>query len=118
MVAFIQNDQTREIYQVVSSPMDPITSVRPIYNNNPFGNVRTYPNPAIYSVTVEFASKLPGNCEMFLFNLNGKAVKTYRLFRDISLFNFDVSDLANGMYIMQIRMSNKLVTSRKLVVAH
>jgi hypothetical protein len=115
IIAFIQDDQTREIYQVVSVITEPITSIRPVFADNS-ESIKLYPNPATYNVSIEFNNALPANCQMVIVDLNGKLLKTFLLLKNTSLFNFDVAGLASGMYIVQVRKANKIIASQKLLI--
>ncbi len=76
-----------------------------------------FPNPLQTEATVDFSAKTQGKVHIAIADLTGRIVKSY----DITVsaaetrFNFDLSELQNGMYLMNINdgISQK---SAKLVV--
>lgn len=61
------------------------------------------PNPAHNNVTIYLKSGISSN-ELNMFDLNGKLVRRFDLSEDIgsSYYNFNVEDIENGVYILNI----------------
>jgi hypothetical protein len=77
---------------------------------NPAAKVSVYPNPATNYISVNKDEHL---LEIAVFNLVGRKLKT---FRDIKKDEqYDVSDLPNGMYLVQVIDDNKkIVTTQRI----
>ena len=74
-------------------------------------NLNIYPNPAnLGFVSITFNEKVQG--EMNIFTLEGKVVKTAFIHSDEQI---DISDLANGTYLVRFNVENKELT-QKLVI--
>ena len=105
--AFAKNKQDLLIFPVVEGEIEPDVDVDEALE--PFAAVT--PNPAKNTVMVECSSAISS---MEIFNMDGKRV----LYRHVSATSdsFDVSDWANGMYVVRITTTNGTVT-RKFLVA-
>ncbi|MBI5914589.1 MAG: T9SS type A sorting domain-containing protein [Bacteroidetes bacterium] len=78
--------------------------------SNPPIKISIYPNPATNYISV---NKDENVREIAVFNLVGRKLKTFqRIEKDE---HYDVSDLPNGMYLVQIiDNSNKIVTTQRI----
>ncbi|MCK5775903.1 MAG: Omp28-related outer membrane protein [Bacteroidales bacterium] len=76
-------------------------------NNVEANNTRVYPNPA--SNMINIASDLTIE-SINIFNQAGQLVKTQKL--NSSSFNQDISDLPKGIYMIQLKTVNTIITKR------
>jgi hypothetical protein len=74
-----------------------------------FDNLKLYPNPASDAIIIEGADKVT----IQLFNATGRMLKIIDTYSDVTSIN--VSDLANGIYILKIDNGNSVVT-RNLII--
>lgn len=74
--------------------------------------VDVYPNPATNHITIDH---LAAGQIVRIFNLNGKLVK--HLNTTAKRLSIPVSDLSNGVYVIQIVDSNQRLITKKIVVA-
>ena len=78
-----------------------------------YDQVKIYPNPASNKITVEFNQPVTGESEIILFEVSGRKILTKKL---VSLkTEINVSDLASGIYVAEIRTGISLC-NRKLVI--
>jgi hypothetical protein len=89
------------------------------YNIMPNGTLwHLYPNPAQSLVT--FSYHLPDNtqnAELIISDINGKIIAQSNLnWVEKGIFEFDVSNLAEGLYLYQIKTENEQSMPMKLVV--
>ena len=72
--------------------------------------IAVYPNPATSFISIDNADNVK---QIAVFNLVGKRLKTFdNVVKDE---RYDVSDLPNGMYLVQIiDLSNKIVTTQRV----
>ncbi len=78
---------------------------------------KIYPNPAQTFVTIE--GELPVNCteaKVQLLNSNGQILKTTTYNSEIK--TIDVSDLKNGMYLLEIIYNKKQKSTYKIIVTN
>jgi len=81
------------------------------------GKMKLFPNPARDQITVEFTEPPGGNIETLqILDLSGRTVATYPW--QGNLGNYDVSDLAEGLYIVEIVQEGRQISSNKIIVQH
>lgn len=97
--------------------------LRPRKNNeNPFSNIKLYPNPVLHSqkVNIEFETKEEGKVSLRLFSLDNKLIdsKEYQAANGINRIGYFMNvQLASGMYVIQLREKNNLlVRTEKLII--
>jgi Secretion system C-terminal sorting domain/Pregnancy-associated plasma protein-A len=89
-------------------------SLEVTFENAGFG---LYPNPAIGQVTVEVPMEADGNVNVAILDPAGKTALAQQqtLSKGENRFTFDVSNLPNGVYFVQVR-NGEFAKTRKLVV--
>lgn len=107
VLVWIQNMDTKEIYQGNSLMMTDITTS---LDETKTVKLDIYPNPTSKMFTIESGSAIQ-NIEMY--NHLGQLVKTQATKGNI--LNFDVSDLEPGIYFIKIFSHDQVIT-RKLVI--
>ncbi len=88
------------------------------YNNNKINNI--YPNPAYGAANIEIELSKSAKVEINAYDISGK--KICNLYNaqtpeGISTISFDVSNLANGNYVIEMLTSDSRTTT-KMMVAH
>jgi hypothetical protein len=78
---------------------------------------RVFPNPVHDDATIEFGAKMQGAARVNIIDLTGRIVKNYdmNVSAEAARFNLDLSDLQNGLYIMNVR-SGAEQKSTKLMI--
>ncbi|WP_158862014.1 leucine-rich repeat domain-containing protein [Maribellus comscasis] len=73
-------------------------------NNKPDNKLNVYPNPTTGKCTVRYYVSTPTNCEIMLFDINGRKIK-HQLSgfqtEGYHQFELDYNDLPNGIYIIK-----------------
>ena len=79
-------------------------------------SVRILPNPSNGNINIT-VNDVEGNITITLYNLIGETVKSFATTESSSVFNknMDLSNLANGTYMVKIQSGNKIAT-KKLVI--
>ncbi|HTL81179.1 MAG TPA: T9SS type A sorting domain-containing protein [Bacteroidia bacterium] len=86
---------------------------------NPIGavgnSISIYPNPFNAATTIHFSSS-PKNAELKIFNLYGQEVRTIE---NISTSDIQIErkDLTDGIYFIQLINANKIITTKKIIIA-
>jgi len=106
VIVFIQNMDTREIYQGTSQMMTEIVGMDEVKTFE----MEVYPNPSTNRVTIKAGSSIQ---KLEIFNQLGQMVK--QIESDYHILNMDVSDLDKGIYLVKVISHNKEIT-RKLVI--
>lgn len=91
-------------------------------NENPFSNIKLYPNPVLHSqkVNIDFEITEEGKVSLRLFSLDNKLIdsKEYQAVNGINRIGYVTNaQLGSGIYVIQlIDKNNHLVITEKLVV--
>ncbi|HEX2920076.1 MAG TPA: T9SS type A sorting domain-containing protein [Bacteroidales bacterium] len=116
VIAFIQDVNTREIYQAVSSVESEIVVGTDDIRNDNFRSFSVYPNPASDNLTVRFDEELKTNTLIRIFNLNGELIRTYNTGSGISSYPIDDIGLKGGFYIMRVKSGKRDMGFLKFVI--
>jgi len=116
VVAFVQNTNTREVFQAATTIMttgieESLTKILSDFN--------IFPNPASYEVILNFNLENDVELSIELVNLLGESVAkvpTKRYARGEYAQKLDISNLTNGIYFATIKSSNQ-VLSKKFIVS-
>lgn len=77
--------------------------------------VSVYPDPARTASSVLLAEQAINSVTLYVVNLNGTVVRTYTYDGGQQQLNFDVSDLQDGVYNIQVQEQGKSMQSVKLL---
>jgi len=94
-----------------------IASAVSIENPSDLGVVHIFPNPATEVLNIEYQGIKQGATEATLFDLSGKAVKTQTLplNEGFNLVQMQLSDLAKGIYMLQVGEGEKAFREKVVV---
>lgn len=109
VVAFVQNNTTREVYQANSK-----SSVLLAAEGESFP-LLLFPNPSSDQTFLSFETKASERVMVRVFNLEGKLVKEQdfgRMPQGVQLLQMDNTNLQNGLYLYQIIKGDAVVTRR------
>lgn len=76
-------------------------------------DVKVFPNPATDNLTVQYQARATG--VLSLFHVSGVQVKTLPLTTENSTYNLDMSDLANGYYLLRIEEVGALPVTQRVI---
>ena len=118
IVVFLQNESTKEIYQVSYNPniSDPgvVTGVEPVLAED----VQIYPIPANHEMHVVMPGALLNTAPLLMIDQTGRTALQSAIPAGQSSKTLNVSDLAPGVYILQINVGNGNFTRKKVMVVH
>lgn len=126
-LSFIMKDYNGDVYQLVFSGTTgagtgkmyftkELFSTVSLEENSPVLNVGVFPNPAQSFLTINFElenTNIP--TQIRLLDINGRQVKSITsnfMNSGVNQINTDVSDLKQGIYLLQITAGNKSITKR------
>jgi hypothetical protein len=118
VVAFVQNEDTREIYQTTIDKRDylPPTSDNGIYLDQPL-KIIVFPNPASGITYVKFNQPVNDKCRIELFDNIGKLLYSDEICKGEELVHFNTADLNNGLYILRIADNKRVIDVKKLIIS-
>jgi plastocyanin len=129
VIAFIQNSQTKEVYQAgsevistakssinISTPnaIETAPKVQPEVKEITFG---MYPNPVISKLTIEFSSQLPADADIRIYDFQGAVKATYKVASGESEIVIEDISLKAGIYLIRISSGGIDLGHRKLIVS-
>ena len=117
VVAFIQNNVTKEVYQAASmlKPKITVGIEKPgVLNNIDFA---LYPNPAKHQLTIRFGETLDKNTDIFIYDYSGAIVRTYKAGSGETEFTIDDLGLKDGIYLIRISSKSGNFGFKKLIIA-
>ena len=74
-----------------------------------------YPNPTRNQSSLELTSIAANPVTVFIVNMNGTIMKTYSYDGGTNRLNFDISNLQDGLYSIQVQERGKSMQSIKLL---
>jgi hypothetical protein len=120
VVAFLQDELSREIYQVATDDTSDIidgTNVGIKKSENKWA-MNLYPNPARDWVYIDFPESEKEELFAEVRSVNGKIVLTEKILKGVNRLEMDIQSLDNGVYFVRIFNKNSALASRKFVVMH
>jgi hypothetical protein len=117
VIAFIQNNITKEIYQAESNREHNV----PVAIDNLFANkgigFSIYPNPASDRLTIEFENSLQNDADIVIYDFRGTPVRTYKAASGQSEYTISGMGLRGGIYLVKIKSGGTDRGFKKLVVS-
>lgn len=117
VVAFVQSNATREVFQASSNEVTIITSAPPLINNgSKINNVTLAPNPATNTARLFFRSSLENMVKIEIHTMNGRVLMSDKIHKGADVYEINTSDLVNGLYLIKLLPDDGNVTILKLTV--
>lgn len=98
VVAFIQHNSSKEVYQTEVAANTVLTSNSDL-NKSIY---RLYPNPVSEYVWLDFGEELKTKCHIKVINTAGKTVKEKIAEEGVSITGFTLTDLPSGIYYISL----------------
>ncbi|MBA4321543.1 MAG: hypothetical protein C0408_01875, partial [Odoribacter sp.] len=117
IIAFIQNNLTKEIYQANSSPdTSKIVGIDNVFANNGKG-FSLYPNPATDRLTIEFEKSLTSETEILIYDFKGTIVRTLKAGAGQTEISVTNMGLRSGIYLVRIKSGGLDWGFKKLIIS-
>ncbi len=117
VVVFLQNEDTKEVYQAfiqsAPTPLSVTTAIEPITADN----IKVYPNPSDQEFTIELPSPAQQSMKVTMANQLGQFTEIGTLGEGEQSKKVSTQGLAEGVYILQLG-SNGSALRTKIVVLH
>lgn len=84
-------------------------------NENGAGKLLVWPNPSSEGLFVSFGNVDAGEMGIWIFDMNGKCLHTEAVNTTLSQQYLNLSSLANGSYLIQLRSPTKLYLETKFI---
>lgn len=116
VIAFIQNNLTKEIYQAVSDTLSITVGVDKIDAMKGEG-FYLYPNPSVNRLTVEFENELKGDTYITIYDFTGVVIRTFKAGYGQKEYVIENTGLKPGIYLVRVSSAGLDFGYKKLVVA-
>ncbi len=116
IVAFIQNNNTREIYQATAEGINDVSvGVESVFGEE--ASFLIFPNPAKERLVISFNEPLRSRSAIEIIDQAGRVVKEFTAEPGQELLEIDNIALANGIYMVRLVSGNLNPGLRKLIVS-
>ncbi len=117
VVAFIQNEQTKEVYQASYKEVEGLITGLPDYISEEIGlDFIAYPNPTQGDLNLVFKESLKSAVTIDIYNSIGQSVFTDELGKGDDFAALDLSGLPNGVYYLRTLTNNKVSGVKKILI--
>ncbi len=118
IIAFIQNNTTKQVYQAASTIQVNVPTDVPFLNGDrENGKFAVYPNPASDYLTVSFREELESESVLNIYNYAGNIVYTRKLPAGMPELRIDGLSLPEGMYIIRLVRGGSTMDYKKLIIS-
>lgn len=115
VIAFLQNNITKEVYQAAAVPWPNITTG--IDNQLAGKEMALYPNPASSKLTITFDKPVTEVLDIKIYDYAGSLVRTFKTGAGGTEFVIDDLGLENGIYLVRISSGTSDYGFKKLIVS-
>lgn len=117
VIAFLQNNITKEVYQAVSNvENDIVVGIDNLFINNGKG-FSIYPNPSGNHLTVVFEKIIEKEADIRIYDFSGALIRTYKAGSGQTEFTINNLGLANGIYLLRVSSGGLDWGYKKLIVS-
>ena len=116
VVAFVQNRQTKEVYQAATNDPDANATSIESYMAAVDKDILVYPNPSTDRAFIAFGRPVQERTELKVYNHAGALVEIHRIEAGLNVYQLNVSDYKKGVYYIRVTDKQKVVGTAKLIV--
>ena len=116
VVAFVQNRETKIVYQSATNDPDANATSIGSFMENHDRDILVYPNPTSENAFIAFGKPVEDRTELKVYNHAGALVGIHRLEGGLNVYVLNVSDYKKGVYFIRVTDQQKVVGTAKLIV--
>lgn len=117
VIVFIQNRQTKEVYQAVAQTANIITDVEPVEPESLLSS-KVYPVPVSGMLSVEFNTSINEDLNWILFDAAGRQISEGIFGSGDRNFQIGMDNIPEGYYTLKIGDDYDKTTYHKIIVIH
>lgn len=118
IIAFLQNNASKEVYQSVSTYQpDVATAAYDPINEDVTYDFSVYPNPASDYLQIDFRKELESDAVLSIYNYAGNKLLSRKLPGGLSELRIDDLNLPEGIFIIRLLRDGRSIAYKKLVVS-
>ena len=115
IVAFVQDNDTREVYQTAMVPADPSLGIEDEITVNKQAFM-VYPNPASHYTNIEFIEPVTGDAQIQITDNSGRLIRLIEMNRGDQLQSIYLEGYDPGIYIIRLITDNEILGVQKLLI--
>lgn len=120
VVVFVQNRETKEVYQSISSPiwsgLLERNALREGLFKDPEAKLSFYPNPVREYIFLDFGKINQERFQLSISDLQGKSVFQQLIKPGLSLYELNLKQLSKGMYFLHLTKEGERVRKVKIIL--
>jgi hypothetical protein len=117
VVAFIQNNISKELYQTVSAvDTTVIVGIEKLLQRKG-NNFAIYPNPVVNRLTISFREPLNHDSDIRIYDLRGIVISIYKAASGLNEFTIEDPRLRNGIYLVRVSSGGIDLGFKKLIIS-
>ncbi len=118
IIAFLQNNASKEVYQSASTYQPDVpTAVYDPVNKDLSNSFSVYPNPASDYLHIDFREELEDAAVLSIYNYAGNKVLSRKLPVGLSELRIDDLHLPEGIFIIRLLRDGRSIAYKKLVIS-
>ena len=117
VVAFVQDNDTKEVYQAVRQINSSFTTAIPSIKHEGF-DFAVYPNPTDERLNIAFSGRLREGSLIRVYDQLGSLVEVYDIPKGIYGMGISTSTYANGIYLIAWSNIDGTLATKKVIVQH
>ena len=118
VIAFVQDEQTKEILQTASLFIDDsITGIFYVNANSGKYKMKLFPNPANEKAYLVFEDPVDTDCILQVYNHTGILIRNTSIAKGEKFLELTTENFAAGVYLIRIINNNELIAVRKLIIS-
>lgn len=117
VIAFIQNNITKEVYQAASNINKNVSVGIETLRSADGNGFSLYPNPASGKLTIAFEKPLQSEADIRIYNFSGTLIRSFRARSMETEFTVEDLGLKNGIYLVRISSGGLDYGFKKLIIS-
>ncbi len=119
VVAFLQDENTREVFQAAIDQHDVSMAVsddRTLPGVVSEAGFTVFPNPANNEVCIDFEKVIGKKANAGIFDISGRLLKSFDLAAGVKLYRITLEDFPDGLYFLRITSDHQFIGLQKLLI--
>ena len=112
---FVQNIDNNEIYMARANSQHFVSTNNVIDDDK--NAMQVFPNPASHYFDVSLDMEIKTQAQWFIYDINGRIVRSGNLPRNVQRLRYDTSDLPSGVYLFSIQTTEGKLQPKRIVIA-
>jgi hypothetical protein len=118
VVAFIQDENSKEVYQAAIDKFDIVSSFADKQLINPESLFDIIPNPVTDYLQIRFKFPLESDCYMSICSMDGRMVSNDIIHAGTEIYRLDTRSFFQGIYIINLFSDKRMLDTQRILVSY